>query len=245
MSFPKPLSHTELEFIHWLLPEHSPVYHQLAQMIVASSVVGEGRWGTGDLMIGTNTQIDLTLGMTPVVAYGECLVGDQKLIISIHEPNIDDQIEVHFSIYPLPDNPQVISGWTYSYWQPGMPCPDSGSPVREVAMHYRSGGTKYSLVFSPARKALWLFHHDTSFNEVLPITGFMDELLRTHGIREIETISKPTALFEQLDKYSDNDIRRAFWEYAQVANRKFDLSDVVIEEGKSKPSLFKKLLGKQ
>ncbi len=245
MSFPRSLSHTEAEFIHWLLPDHSSVYVQLAETIRASSVVGEGRWGTGDLMIGTNTQIDLTLGMMSVVAYGECLIGDQKLTISIHEPNIDDQIEVQFSIYPLPDNPQVISGWTYSYWKPGMPCPESGNAVREVAMHYKTGAAKYSLVFSPARKALWLFHHDTSYNEVLPITGFMDELLRTHNIREIETISKPAALFEQLDKYSDDDIRRAFWEYAQVANRKFDLSDIVIEEGKSKPSLFKKLLGKQ
>jgi hypothetical protein len=245
MSFPRPVSNTESQFIDWLLPDHSPVYSQTAEKIRSLEVVGEGRWGTGDLMIGTNASIDLTLGMTAVVAYGECLLGDQKLTISIHEPNIDDQIEVQFSMYPLPDNPQVTSGWTYSYWQPGMPCPKSGSPVREVAMHYTTGAPKYTLVFSPARKALWLFHHDTSFNELLPVTGFMDELLRTHNIREIETISKPSALFEQLDNYSDDDIRRAFWEYAQVANRKFDLSDVVIDESKSKPSLFKKLLGKK
>src|SRR5690242_3935047 len=103
---PRSLTHTELEFIRWLLPEHSSVYTTTLKQIEKGSVLGEGRWGAGDLMIGNpNTSIDLTLGMTPVIAYGECIIGAEKLTISIHEPNIDDQIEIHFAgIYPLPED---------------------------------------------------------------------------------------------------------------------------------------------
>ena len=246
MMFPRTLISTELEFIRWLLPEHSPVYTATLHQIESGIVLGEGRWGSGDLMVGDpKTPIDLTLGMTPIIAYGECVIGDQKMTISIHQSNIDEQIEIQFAgSYPLPENPQVTSGWTYSYWKPGMSDPESNTALREVSITDTSGNIRYTLVFSPTRKALWVYHNHTFFTELLPVTGFMDELLRTHGIREIERISQPTQVFETLDEFTDGDIVRAFLEYVPVSMRKLDIANLVIPERKERRSVFAKLLKK-
>ncbi len=243
MTFPRSLSFAELEFIRWLLPEHADVYARTLKTIEAGYVIGEGRWGLGDLMIGhNNTQIDRSLSMMSIIAVGECSTNLGSVSISIHEPNLDEMIEVQFSgIFPLPEHIEVISGWTYSYWHPGLPCPSTGQEVREVILYTTTAIPRYTIVLSPSSKTLWCYDHSTKFNQLLTVTGFMDELLRTHRLRDAALVTNPTKMFVQLHNYSDADIRKAFSEYAKVTVRKFDLSDIVIEQHSAKTSLISKL----
>lgn len=245
MTSPRSLSVAELEFIRWLLPEHSEVYAQTLKTIESGQVIGEGRWGLGDIMIGNNNiEIDHTLSMMPVIALGECITNLGSLSISIHEPNLDDMIEVQFSgIFPLPEHIEVISGWTYSYWHPGLPSPSTGEAVREVMLLTTTNIPRYTIVLSPSNKMLWCYDHVTKFNQLLTVTGFMDELLRTHGIRDAALVTNPTKMFEQLNNFSDTDIRKAFSKYARVTVRKLDVSDIVIEQSSTKTSLISKLFG--
>ncbi len=245
MTFPRSLSTAELEFIRWLLPEHSEVYARTLKTIESEQVIGEGRWGLGDLMIGKNNiEIDRTLSMMPVIAIGDCITNHGSLSISIHEPNLDDMIEIQFSgVFPLPEHMEVISGWTYSYWHPNLPCPSTGEAVREVILQTSANIPRYTIVLSPSNKTLWCYDHSTKFNQLLTVTGFMDELLRTHGIRDAAIVTNPSKMFEELNNFSDNEIRKAFSEYSKSTVRKFDLSDIVIEQSSTKTSLISKLFG--
>ncbi len=237
----KKLTTSELEFVKWLLPRESEVYNDILHRIEHGVVLGEGRWGVGDLMIGTEGEaIDLTLGMSPVIAYGECRIGGTDVSISIHEPNVDDQIEIQFSgLYPIPESPSVDSGWTYSYWQPGMNSPISGVPVRTIELNTGHGILRYVLAIDSTKRSIWLHHTQTAFNELLPVTGFVDELLRTHGIRDAGSVTQPTKIFERLSEFSDNDLRRAFIEYAKQSQRKFEVEDLITEPEQPKGFLKK------
>src|SRR4051812_6041041 len=98
MPYHRSLSPEEKELLFWLLPENIQGYKPYNEFAKTSEVIGEGRWGEGNLILDKKlSSIDLTLGMPPVVAYGECSVSGQSLSISVHEFNIDDQLEVQFS----------------------------------------------------------------------------------------------------------------------------------------------------
>src|SRR5579872_2445609 len=104
-AYPRNLTSEEKEILRWLLPENIPAYKPYNDFLQTSEIIGEGRWGEGDLIFDKKkSTIDLTLGMPPVVAYGECEVNNSHLTISIHEFNIDNQLEVQFSgIFPIPE----------------------------------------------------------------------------------------------------------------------------------------------
>ncbi|HYM19729.1 MAG TPA: hypothetical protein VEW28_01860 [Candidatus Kapabacteria bacterium] len=246
MNFPRSLTNEELNILSWLLPEHSSVYGSLLWNIRSRIVLGEGRWGTGDLVMGSSDmQIDVTLPMTPAIAYGECFVGDETLSVSAHEKNIDDQIEVQFSgVFPISENIDTASGWTYSYWKPGMPCPATGEPVREAALYEASGAIKYTLAISSAKKTIWLHHHASAYNQFIGITAFADELFRTHHIRDADAVMHPASVFTRLSEFTDADLRRALIEYNTFGIRKFDVEGIAREEKVEKKSLLAKLLKK-
>jgi hypothetical protein len=84
-------------------------------------------------------------------------------------------------------------------------------------------------VIDKTKRSIWLHHTGAGFNELLPVTGFVDELLRTHGIRDADRVTQPTKIFESLGEFTDNDLRRAFMEYAMVSQRKFDVADLILE----------------
>jgi hypothetical protein len=209
-------------------------------------VIGEGRWGHGDLMIGSEgTELDLSLGMSPIVAFGECLLAEAPLSISIHELNADELVEIQFSgAWPIEPDISVTSGWTYSYWKPGMPCPATGSDVREVSLTDAHAIARYTLVISPAKRVVWLYHHHSGFNQLLALTGFADEVFRTHQIRDANFVTQPSRLFERLAEFSDGDLRCAALELNKTSSRRFDASSIVILDRKKK-SMFGNLFGKK
>ena len=191
------------------------------------------------------SSIDLTLGMSPVVAYGECTINDSLLSISVHELNVDDQIEVQFSgVFPIPYSSEINNKWCYSYWKPGNPCPATGEPVNEIKIKNSSHSILFVLAISQKKKVLWLHHASSGFNQLIPVTAFYDELLRAKHIRDGALISRPATFFGMVNDFTDAEYTKALLEYDKKASRKFDSSDIVIESEKSKKSLFQKLFAK-
>ncbi len=246
MIYPRSLSSQELDLLFRLLPENIPAYKPYHDFIKTSQVIGDGRWGEGNLLIDKIiSPIDLTLGMPPVVGYGECLINNLPLAISIHDHNIDGQLEVQFSgVFPIPDSPQITNLWCYSYWKSGDPCPATSQKVREIAIKDTNGSLKYILAISVAKKVLWLHHESSGFNQLLPLTNFYDELLRTKHIRDAKLISHPASFFEMVDDFTDTEYIKALLEYDKKAHRKFDTTGIIIETVKPKKSIFQKLFGK-
>jgi hypothetical protein len=244
MNYPRKLTSQEKEILSWLLPENISAYSNYNNFVKSSQIIGEGRWGEGNLILDTKqSPIDLTLGMPPVVAYGECVINDSALSISVHEFNIDDQLEVQFSgVFPIPEA-EVRNKWCYSYWKSGDPCPATGASVKEIIAKDKSEKAAYFLAISPQKKVLWLHHNRTGFNQLIPVTAFYDELLRTKHIRDAKLISHPATFFEKVNDFSDAEYIKALLEYNKKASRKFDASDIVTKAPKKKKSIFQKLFG--
>jgi len=246
MPYPRSLSPEEEALLIRLLPENIPGYKAYNNFLNSSQVIGIGRWGEGNLLLDkTSSPIDLTLGMPPVVAYGECFINNEPLAVSVHELNIDGQLEVQFSgVFPIPSSPNVSDFWCYSYWKSGEPCPATNQKVREVLIKDSQASVKYILAISIAKKVLWLHHATSGFNQLLPLTNFYDELLRTKHIRDAKLISRPASFFGMVDDFTDNEFIKALLEYDKKASRKFDTTGIVIETEKPKKSIFQKLFGK-
>ncbi|MFI5263253.1 MAG: hypothetical protein ACHQM6_01920 [Candidatus Kapaibacterium sp.] len=244
--YPRQLQSQEKEILLWLLPDNISGYKSYADFIQNSQVIGEGRWGEGNLLMDKKlSAIDRTLGMSPVVAYGECTINDSPLSIGIHEFNIDDQLEIQFSgLFPIPESPDISNKWCYSYWKPGNPCPATGIKVREVIMYDSRDVIKYVLAISSAKKVLWLHHTVSGFNQLIPVTAFYDELLRVKHNRDAALISHPVTFFDKINDFSDAEYITALLAYDKKASRKFDPSDIVIPEVNTKKSLFQKLFAK-
>lgn len=245
--YPRALTHVERELALWLLPEEISFYSDYRTPIQTKEVVSEGRWGIGDLLIGArDAYIDLTLGMSQVVAFGECSINGAVLTISIHEPNQDDLVEVQFSgIYPLPDDIIIDNGWSYSFWKPGMNCPATDTELREITLYKTQGEPVFTLAISKANHSLWLHHHASGWNQLIPVTMFYDELLRTKRIRDAALIMKPSTFFEKVDEFQDYEYRTALQEYNNRKGNKLDLNGLVISETREvKKSFFEKIVGK-
>ena len=70
--FPRPLRKREQDWLRFLLPESSKGFDRFYKEITELGVLGEGRWGRYDYVLGKPGQeIDRTEGMQPVKAYGE------------------------------------------------------------------------------------------------------------------------------------------------------------------------------
>src|SRR5438132_14296329 len=139
MTYTRTLTQEEKDILLWLLPENIPAYQNYNIFLQNSQIIGEGRWGEGDLIFDKkNSPIDRMLGMPPVIAYGECLVNNSPLSVSVHDFNIDDQLEAQFSgVFPIPESSEIKNKWCYSYWKPGNPCPATGDTVKEISIHNR------------------------------------------------------------------------------------------------------------
>jgi hypothetical protein len=246
MAYPRPLTAPEKNILLWLLPENLSAYKPYNMFMQSSDVLGEGRWGEGDLILDKKiSAIDRTLGMPAVIAFGECEINNVPLSISVHDFNIDDQLEVQFSgIFPVPESPEIKNKWCYSYWKPGDPCPATGSTVKEIALYDSTHTARYFLAISPAKKVLWLHHTNSGFNQLIPLTSFYDELLRTKHIRDANLIAHPATFFERINDFSDSEYTKALLEYNKKASRKFEASDIVIETTMPKKGLFHRLFGK-
>lgn len=215
---PRPVTSVEADWLGFLLPDDRPGYSRLRAVVAPLVVLGEGRWGEGDLVLGRDGQsIDLDAGMEPVAAFGGIRYDHGDMItLTLHQP--DDEGRVEFQIGgEISAGGNEISRWSYSYWSPGDPCPSTGAEVREVELV----AGDLLLAISPAARSLWLFDSVTMTNRLLPITNFYNELVMSLGIRDPRLALDHSRLFVERASFSDSDLRAAFIRY-NAAFRKVD-----------------------
>src|SRR5258706_16128770 len=69
--YPRPLLPREREWIAWILPADRPGYKHYREIIDAMEVIGEGRRGSGEIILGQrDARIDVESPLPSVYAYG-------------------------------------------------------------------------------------------------------------------------------------------------------------------------------
>jgi hypothetical protein len=180
-------------------------------------VLGEGRRGTGNIVLGYPPDIpDISTPLAPVVAYGVVETTRDQFTVTVRECT-GDQIDVEIvSAHgeEIPDHFEEKHRWTYSTWLPGMLSPATQQSVREVTID-----TSRTLVISPAEHRLWLYDGTTGMNHPIPITNYYNELMLHRRVRDPHIALRSGLLFENLSTFPDDDLRGAFMAYNNLRRR--------------------------
>jgi hypothetical protein len=228
VTYPRDFTQEENEIFDWLLPRGRETYARIRDHLDRSLVIGEGRWGSGDLLCiepPIPEVYDTIPPMTEVIASGVFTSSGEECSISVHSPNSDSIIEVQITgsisgdIQPL---------WCYSYWQTGMLSPRLNASVREVLIPVING--QMILAISPDERSVWL-HHPNGWNQLVPVTKFADELMRVHKIRDAKIVTDPSNMFTMLSSFSDAEISLGFREYARRSKHFESLIPILTETG--------------
>lgn len=217
MSYPRPLRPKERDLLETVLPEYRPGYRRYRELLAAWSVIGEGRRGEGDLILGREGDLpDVTSPLSPVVAYGIVETTHDRFTVTVREETAG-QLDVEIvSLHgqPIPDHFEEKRRWTYSTWRPGENSPATGLPVRQVSVD-----RERTLVIAPQEKRLWIHDKGNGMNLPIPITNFHNELMLQKRIRDPKIALRSDRFFEDHALYPDADLRTAFVAYNAVRHR--------------------------
>lgn len=234
--FPRTLSERERAWCAYILPRDRPAYAVVADAIAPLMVLGYGRWGDGDLVLGREDQtIDLTAPMEPVAAYGELQFNSgRSLSISVHHPDDEARVEIHLSGMSVDEYERDIetNRWCFSYWSPGDVSPASGTSVRAVTL---DRARELVLALDGAKRLMWLHDETTKGNMLIPVTNFYNELMMLKGVRDPEIGLAHRRLFDNPDENSDAEISRAFERYNKTW-RKVDVLRIAADASDGAPS---------
>jgi hypothetical protein len=223
MAYPRPLLPREREWIEWILPADRPGYRAYRDLLGEMVVVGEGRRGEGELILGhQGEEPDFSSPLAPLFAYGAIDSSAGMISISLRELR-DDQVSIEIvshSTGELPAQLEERRRWTYSSWKPGDPCPQCAHGVREVPMH-STGPEAGHLVLAlcSTDRRLWVYDPSTGVNRLIPVTNFYNELMLHKNIREPGIALDSRRLFTELSRYSDSDLAYAFLTYNKIRTK--------------------------
>ncbi len=226
-AYPRPLADRELGWLRLLLPGDRPGYRALWEHASGLLVLGIGRWGEGDMLLGSAGQeVDPDAGMMPILSYGEIAVtapdgAALTLSLALHAADDEGRVELHATTLEglqVPDAYVELRRWSYAGWLPGAPCPATGMPVREIGL---DDGGRVLLAIAPSRRVLWLHDGVAMTNTPVPVTNFYNELMLLKGMRDPAIALDHTRLFSALDQFSDAELRSAFIRY-NMSFRKID-----------------------
>lgn len=213
-TYPRPLRAKELELLHFVLPLESDGYRKYREDIAGMVVLAEGRRGKGNFVLGRyGDRADVSSPLAAVIAYGVVETDDDIFTITVREC-IGNQIDIEIISRrgeEVPDSLRARRSWTYSTWKPGLVSPASQEPVREVRIN-----ETLTLAIAPAEKRLWLHDAALHMNHLIPITTFYNEVMLHKQIRDPKIALNSSLLYEQLDRYTDADLRSAFIAYNRV-----------------------------
>ena len=228
----------------YVLPDNGPVYRSYREKVESMLVIGEGRFGEGNFVLGNKgDEPDLSYPSLPMFACGQIVYEGGTIQISVHE-FFDNKIE--FSINniagePVPDASKEIRRWSYSYWKPGRSSPFDNDKLREVEIFDTKG--ELVLALSSANHTIWLYEKSSGVNWIIPVTNFLNELLR--GRTNINR-SKGVDIgyvFSNLQLFKDDDFRKALVQYNKHW-RRVDLSRLESKPFMETKGLFGKIFGK-
>jgi len=215
--YPRPLRLKERDLLEAVLPPDRPGYRRYRELLEQMTVLGEGRRGTGNIVLGYPPDIpDASVPLAPVVAYGVVETVHDQFTVTVRECT-GDQIDVEIvSAHgeEIPDHFEEKHRWTYSTWLPGMPSPATQQSVREVTID-----TSRTFVISPAERRLWLYDGTTGMNHPIPITNYYNELMLHRKVRDPHIALRSSFLFENLSTFPDEDLRGAFMAYNNLRRR--------------------------
>lgn len=207
----------ELDLLETVLPVDRPGYRALRDRMESMTVLGEGRRGEGDLMLGIPPDApDIVSPLPPVVAYGVVETTRDAYTISVRE-EAWGQINVEIvsgSGEGIPDHYEEKRRWTYSWWTPGEVSPATRAAVREVRID--EGVT---LALAEAEKRIWIHERSTGIVRLIPITNYYGELMAATGIRDPLIALVPPLLWVNLHSFSDGDLLAAFLAYNALRQR--------------------------
>jgi len=219
-TYPRTLRLKERDLLESVLPPDRPGYRRYREFLEVMQVIGEGRRGAGNLVLGRPGDVpDLTSPLPPVVAYGVVETTKDYYTITVREC-AGDQIDVEIvSAHDeeIPDHFEEKRRWTYAEWKPGARSPATGAAVREVAIDGRT-----VLAIAEAEKRLWLHDGATGMNHPIPVTNFHNELMLQKQIRDPGRALAPGLLFDELSTTTDADLRAAFVAY-NIARKRVDV----------------------
>ena len=217
-------------------------YRTYRETIQSMKVLGQGRRGTGEIILGREgMNPDLDAPLPAVFAYGAIETNFGTISISLREL-IDEQISVEIVNHRLEEVPldfEESRRWTYSTWKPKHSCPQCGKHLREVAMHTVTGADEHlTLAICVHDKRLWVFDSASEVNRLIPVTNFYNELMLHKNIRDARIALDSKRLFDELPHYSDADLTYAFLTYNKIKT-KVHLEGIVKPDRQEKASLLK------
>lgn len=220
--YPKKLSESEKEILFSVLPQNKPGYNKYRLLLDRLFVIGEGRFGKGNLILGKEDDLpDLSISSSPVFALGYVKCSVEKYYVIIHTLD-EEKIEVQIDPYPINKVIKISEVISYSKWKPGMNSPETGSRVNEYLIEDNS----YMLAICPESKKIWLHEYDSEVNYLIPVSNFFNELMRVKKIKDENIIQTPSGLFKNLESFSDYEIKLAFLLYNKYLKR-FKLNETL------------------
>jgi len=221
--YPRPLSAREREWIEWILPGDRSEYNQYREAIRSMVVIGDGRRGEGEVILGNEAALpDFSAPLSPVFAYGAIETNFGTISITVREM-LDEQISMEIVSQrseKIPDDFEEARRWTYSTWNPGAPCPQCGKAVREVAMHgVEVESERFVLALCRHDRRLWVYDASTGVNRLIPVTNFYNELMLHKNIRDPKIALDAKLLFSDLETYSDEELTYSFLTYNAIKTK--------------------------
>ena len=216
--FPRDLTEREKDWLFTALPENKIGYKKYRDLIESLSVIGYGRFGEGNLVLGdTSDVVDLEDPSSPIFAISNIAFEEAHIYVTIHE-EFDDQIEVDIKSVngeKIPDNLHQTQIWTYSTWLPGQKAPSDNSFVREI--HLISN--ELVLAIAPAHKKIWVYNSKSGINHFVPVTNYYNELMILLANKDPETALNPGRLFTNTEDFTDEQLAQGFLVYNRHWNR--------------------------
>ena len=226
--FPRKILNYEKEILFSVLPELKSGYKKYRQRIGDMKVIGQGRFGGGNFILGfEGDEVELDIPSASVFASGIVKCNQINFDVTIHEEE-ENQIEYDISPFGKIDTDEVInieSVTSMSFWNRGDTSPFTNSAVKEFNVLKE----KYILVIDQSAKKIWMNDMETGINHIIPLTNFYNELMRFKNIREHDIALKPGRFFNEVDKYSNDDIVSAFLMYDKYMNR-FNLQQKIFPQ---------------
>jgi hypothetical protein len=221
--YPRALTDFEGGLIDRVLPAGAPGYAPHREFIAGALVIGQGRRGEGEIILGERGDTpDIESPLPAVFAYGVARSGSEEIFVTVREIR-DGQLPVEI-VGRLTDrvDPRspIDSFWTYSDWRPGMPCRQCGGPVREAVVSRDDAGRPVQVLgICRADRRLWIFDGTPMTCRPIPVTNYYNELMLLKQIRDPGIALVSGKLFERLDGYDDGDLAGAFLAYNRIRTK--------------------------
>lgn len=236
--FPRKLTGREQRWLFLMLPADRPVYKQYRDKISNLKMIGNGRFGNGNYILGKEgDQLDFTAPSSPVLATGAINCKNVDIDVSIHE-EFEEQIEIDLdtrNTEEIPEDVEEKGYWTFSEWLPGKKAPRDNSEVREIHLIKNS----VVIAIAPKLNRIWVYEKESGINHLIPVTNFYNEIMLLKNERDPKIALNSKRLFTHLNEFTDDEIGQGFLMYNRYLNKiKLDYSIFQKETSNKKKSFF-------